>query len=213
MKTMDKSLCIIAVIMFIGAGVAWQRSRHFLHQFRWIVLEQPIRLEDGFSIEHPFTVDVAANYWVKVECHKTVPLDTLDKTLSNKLEAEYAVTSGTDRIAIGDTSKKLGMSYTNDCISRYVATFDATPGIPYNLTLRITTGLPELAATRPTVKVSVDSLVFKSAFVSASLLAYLALGLALVGMLCIIPVAWNLLFRRTNDNTRKAEHETIQVSE
>ncbi len=205
MRTTDKTISIIAVILFVGAGVAWQRSQHFLHLYRWIVLEQPIRLEDGFSIAHPFTVDVAAKYRVDVECHKTVPFDTLDQTLSKKLAAEYAVTSGTDRVAIGDTSEELGMSYSAEDISRHVATFDATPGIPYNLALRITAGLPELASTRPTAKVSVDPIVFKNAFMSASLLAYLALGLALVGLVCIVPVAWNLLFRRTNDNTRNAQ--------
>lgn len=204
MRTTDKTLSIIAVILFVGAGAAWQRSQHLLPRHREIVLEQPIRLEDGFSITHPFTVDVAARYWVEVECQKTVPFDTLEQTLSTKLAAEYAVTSGTHSIASGDTSEELGMGYTTDYISRHVATFDATPGIPYNLAFRITAGPPELASTRPTVKVSVEPFIFKSAFVSASLLAYLALGLALVGLLCIVPVAGSVLFRHANDNTRNA---------
>ncbi len=196
MRTKSKITGIVAVLLFIGAGVAWQRSQHFLRMYRWVVLEQSIRLEDGFSTSHPFTVDVAAKYWVEIECRKTVPFDTLDQTLTKKLAAEYAITSGTERIASGDTAEELGMGYTNDYISRHVATFDATPGVPYNLALRITAGLPELASTRPSVKVSVEPIVFKNAFVSASLLTYLALGLALVGLLCIVPVAWTLLFRR-----------------
>ena len=96
------------------------------------------------------------------------------------------------------------MGYTADSISRHIATFDATPGVPYNLALRITAGLPEIASTRPNVKVSVEPIVFKNAFVSASLSAYLALGLAFIGLVCFVPVAWSFLFRRSNANTRDA---------
>jgi hypothetical protein len=186
MRTTNKIISIIAVILFVGAGLAWQRSQHIIHQYRWIVLEKPIRLEDGFSTWRPFTVDVAAKYWVEIECRKRVSIDTIDQILSKKLAAEYAVTSGKDRITSGDTSKELSMGYTDDYISRCIATFDATPGIPYNLALRIMAGVPELASTRPTVKVSVEPIVFKNAFVSASLSTYLALGLVLLGLLCIV---------------------------
>jgi hypothetical protein len=202
MRTTNKIIGIIAVILFVGAGVAWQRSQHFIHQYRWIVLEQPIHLQDGFSISHPFTVDVAAKYWIDVECRKTVPFDILDHTLTKKLAAEFAVASGAERIASGDTSQELSMGYTAASISRHIATFEAVPAVSYNLTLRVTTSLPEIASTSPTVKVSVEPLVFKSAFVVASLWAYLALGLAFIGVLCLIPVAWTFLFQRSNHKTR-----------
>src|SRR5947209_4180212 len=150
MRSTNKTNCIVAVILLIGAAVAWQRSQHFMHLYRWVVLEQPIRFEDGFSTSHQFTVDVAGKYWVEVECQKTVPFHTLDDALNKRLAMECAVSSGTERIAFGDTSKDLGMSGMADSISRRITSFDAVPSVPYNLASRTTVALPEIASTHPT---------------------------------------------------------------
>jgi len=195
MQTADKITSIVAIILLLGAAVAWQRSQHIIHQYRWVVLEQPILLEDGFSISRPFTVDITAKYWVQIQCSKTVPFATLDHALTKKLAAEFAVTSGTDRIAFGKASQE-GMSYSADDISRNIATFDAVPGTSYNLMLRIAAGLPEIASTHPTVKISVSPIVFKGAYFSASLWAHLALGLAILGLLFFARAAWAFLSRR-----------------
>jgi hypothetical protein len=202
MSTTNKiigTIAVIGIILLGGAAVAWHRSQHLIPQYRLIVLDQPIRLEDGFSISHPFTVDVAAKYWVEVECRKTVPFDTLNQTLSKKLVAEYAITSGTERIAFGGTPKAPGMGYTNDHISCYLGTFDATPGVPYNLELHITADLPELASTGPAVKVSVDPLVFKEDVASAHSARAIGDLFALGGGICFLWIVFTLLFRRVND--------------
>ncbi len=204
MKTTKKMIAGVAVLLFVGAGVAWHRSQQIIRQYRWIALEQPIQLEEGFSSSHAFTVDVPARYWVQVECRKTVPFETLDQTLRKKLAAEFVVTSGAEPITFGDTSRELGMLYTAQSISRHIGTFEAAPGIQYNLGLRITAGLPEIASTQPTVKVSVEPIAFKKAFMSASLAAYIALGFALFGLLCIVLLAWAFLFQRADNNTLNA---------
>jgi hypothetical protein len=68
--------------------------------------------------------------------------------LATKLAAEYTITTGLNQIDGGNTSQPLGMGYTNDYIERHIATFAASPGIEYNLALRITTSLPEFGFDR-----------------------------------------------------------------
>ena len=204
MTKTTKNRAIAAITLLIGAGLAWQWSEHILHRYRWVVLEQPIRLEDGFSMSYAFTVDVAAKYSIEVACRKTVPIDILRETLAKRLGAQFAVIAGTNQIAAGDTTRVLGMRFAAEDVSREIATFDAVPGTPYNLTLRITADLPELSSTRPPVKVSVERVVFKGFFVSASLFAYLALGLAFAALVYLGQVIWSLLFRRSNENHRNA---------
>ena len=204
MRTANKILGILALVLFVGAGLAWERSQRIIHQYRWIVLEEPIRLEDGFSISHPFTVDVATKYWIEVECRKTVPFETLDHALNKNLAVEFAVSSGRDRIAFGDSSEDIGAGYTDYSISRSITTFDAAPGVSYVLAFRVMASLPELALTRPVVKVCIDHLVFKNAFVTASLSAYLAVALAVIGLVCALVFLGSLLFRRRNDKSRNS---------
>ena len=96
------------------------------------------------------------------------------------------------------------MSFTAEDVSREIAVFDALPGTPYTLTLRITADLRELASTRPTVKVSVEHVAFKGFFVAASLLAYLALALAFAGLVFLARILWGLLFQRRSENHRNA---------
>lgn len=190
MKRTGKALGILAAVSFVGAGLAWQQSQRFAHRHRWVVLEEPIRLEDGFSVSHPFSVDVAAKYWVEVECRKTVPFDTIDNALTKRLAAAVTVTRTAEQIASCDTAEVLSMTYTADSISRHVATFNAVPNVTYTLLFIVKASLPEVAATSPAIKVAVEPEVFKEAFVYASLLAYLALGLAFVGLSFLIRLAW-----------------------
>lgn len=204
MRRNIKIIGYVAVLLFIAAGIAWQSSLIIQRQ-RSIVLDQPIRLEEGYSTSHPFTVDVAAKYQIDITCRrKPVPFGTLDQALNKKLMAEYLVSKGTERIAFGDTTKWSSSGYANEYISRTIGIFDASPGLVYTLTLRIKTGLPELASTQPSVRISLEDRRFEEAFLGAALLAYLALGLALIGSLFVVPVALALLCRRTKDDNRNA---------
>jgi hypothetical protein len=201
MRTNNTILDIVAILLFAGAAMAWQHSQNGIQKYRWVVLKKPIHLEDGFIISHPFTVDVGAKYWVEVRCCKTIPFELLDETLCRKLVAEFNISSGTNSIASGDSVNDFGAGYSDEFIDRYIGSFDAVPGVPYTLEFRIKASLPKLDSTRPLVRISIDSLVFKDAFVTAALSAYFSYGLALAGVMCLAMVVWSFV-RRQNDRIR-----------
>ena len=203
MKTSNKILGIVALLLFIGAGLAWQHSLEIIHQYRWIVLEEPIHLEDGFTLTHPFTVDVAAKYWIEVECHRTVSFDIINQALTKELKAECLVTQGTTTVVMGDSAHAFGSSGSTNAISIILVRFDAHPHVAYNLTLHIKGTLTSLASTRPEVKISVEGFVYKEAYVRAVLYAYSSLGLAIVGAVCVLMLMIKMLaghFRRKKGN-------------
>ena len=193
MKTSNKILGIVTVLLFIGAGLTWQHSLKIIHQYRWIVLEEPVHLEDGFTLTHPFTVDVAAKYWIEIECHRTVSFDIIDQALTKDLKAECLVTQGTTTVVMGDSAHAFGSSGSTDAVSIILVRFDASPHTAYNLKLHIKGTLTSLASTRPEVKISVEGIVYKEAYVRAVLYAYFSLGLGIIGAACAVVLMIRIL--------------------
>ena len=196
MATSKKILLSFGCVLIATALTAWLFAQHKLREHRWTVLEKPIRIESGFLLEQSFTVDVPADYYVEIECSKTLDFETLDSLLNKQLAATYSVTENGRPLASGDSATHHGASYSRDYISRSIGKFSCAPGHTYNLTLQVTQTLSELASTTPVAKVSVTPIVFKDAFVTASLAAYLAIGLGIVGIACIVPPLYGLLLRR-----------------
>ena len=141
-------------------------------------------------------MDVPADYFVEIECSQTLQFETLDSLLTKQLAVSYSLTEDGCPLASGDSATYHGASYSQDYISRIIGRFSCAPGHTYNLTLRVTQTVPELAATTPVAKVSVTPIVFKNAFVTASLAVYLAIGLGIVGITCIVPPLYAMVFRR-----------------
>ena len=159
-------------------------------------------MEDGFTSTHPFTVDVAAKYWIEIECHRTVPYQVIDEALSKELKAKCSVTQGVETVAAGDSAHPFGSS-GSDVISTILVRFDALPHTTYNLTLHIDETLKSLASTRPEVKISVEGIVYKEAYVHAIFYVYSSLGLGIVGAVCVLVLMIKMLaghFRRKKGN-------------
>jgi hypothetical protein len=203
MNTTKKILAVVAILLFIATGVMLQRALR-VNQRRWVVLEQPIRLDEGFSFSNSFTVDIPTTYYLGVECKKTVPSDTLNATLYQALAVEFSLSNGATNVAHGDSSKIIGGAGANDFVSVEFAKFEATPGVTYTLDFHVLHSLPQLASTCPLVKVSVHPSVFKNAAVNASVSIFEAYGLAFVGLLCALSALGSILFRRHNDKTRNS---------
>jgi hypothetical protein len=200
MTTAQKLRLSVGCIFFISALTAWFLALHSIHKYRWTVLEQPVSIEEGFVLEHSFTVDTAADYYVEIECRKTIPFETLNSLLTDHLLISYSVTENGNQIADGDSRTQQGGAYAQDYITRAIGKLHAEPGHAYKLTLRVAHTLPELAVTSPVAKVSVTPLVYKDAAVWAGLTFYLSVGLAIVAVICILPVFYSLLVRRDNNN-------------
>lgn len=203
MTTPKNNTLIDGCFFLIAALLLWLYSQHIRHH-RWVVLKQSIRFEEGFSLAESFTVDVPTDYWLEVECRKTVPFKTLDSILTTELAVSYSVSAGERHIVDGESTSNLGAGHSQDDMSRHIGTFRAVPGKTYRLDMRVTRSLPQLASTRPVAKVSVDPLICKGALVKASLLSFLAIGIAIVTLVCITPALWSYIFPRHDDNNRNA---------
>jgi len=202
----SKKIALLFGCLFTLAALAsWMFAQHKLREHRWTVLEGTIHIESGFLLEDSFTVDVPADYFVEIECSKTIEFERLDSLLTDQLAVSYSVTEDGKPLASGDSAGYRGAAYAQDYISRQVGKFPCAPGHTYHLTLRVTQTLPELASTDPVAKVSVAPIVFKSAFVTASLAAYLAIGLGIAGIICMMPPLCSMVFRRRPENDDKAE--------
>ena len=200
MSTKQRKFAVAALLLFTSAALAWLEAGKILHAHRLVVVDHPIRLEAGLSFTYPFTVDVAANYQIELTCARSVPAAVLDQALSKGLLADYAVSTGNDRVADGDTSQVvMPRNGASDTVSRFVGKFAAQPGHRYLLRIQFSRSLPVLAATQPTVQVSLDPAVAGPVYARAQFASLLALLFAALGLGCL-PLAFaRSFFRRRAD--------------
>jgi hypothetical protein len=187
----------VALIFFLSAALAFWFAWRTLPHGRGIVLNQPIRLEEGFSISQPFTVGAPGKYWATIRCRKTAPVHTIERALTKRLRMEYSIAEGSDQIVSGVDPPNDRMGYGQDSISRLFASFEAIPGRSYSVTVHITANVPKLAATNPTLTVEIDPRLLEPNPVPF----FLSGLLALVGLHFL--TAWRLVARRESANARK----------
>jgi len=186
---------VIAALLFIAAGLAFHHSRRLMTEHRWIVLQEPITFEKGFSLSHAFTMDLAANYWIEVECRKTIPFETLEKTLDKELAAEFIVTDALGPVASGESSRWNAAGFTDYSISRRLGGFEGAPNHSYTLSLHISASLPGLASTHPVVKIVIDTLPYKHAYLTSTLFAILGIVLSVIASVCLLSILIQTWFR------------------
>ena len=196
MKFRSSKLVLLALVLLIGAALARLSANRILNQHRWVVLDQPVRVEAGAAFSYPFTVDIAAPYEVELGCRRAISNTVLDQTLDKDLIADYEVSSKGERLVTGDTSSWKGSSGGGGTTSRLLGNFAAEPGRPYLLRIHFARTLPVLAATQPRLKVSVHPRVYKPFYFRAALLAHLALALAILGAGCLLWALFSRLLSR-----------------
>lgn len=202
MTTTKKIAVGIGVLFLIGSLQTWIRSEQILGT-RGTVLEAPIQLEEGFSIAGSFTVDMPTEYWIEVECRKPLPPGLLEESLSSELEISYSVV-GNGQIA-ESKSVSVGRLESQDTISGLFGTrLYAVPDQLYHLDFRVVRGVPNAAAIRSSLKVSVDVVEWKKASIGGGIYRLLAQILAVLAFACIGPVigSW-LVARRRMKSSRK----------
>ena len=186
MKSSFRRLALSALILWVGAALAWLEAGRILHQHRWVVVDHVVRVEEGVAFSYPFTVELAANYRIELECRRAIPDAALEQALDKDLIADYEVSSKGNPLFSGNTSHLEGTGGANGTSSRLLGRFDAQPNHPYLLRLHFSRSLPVLAATRPTLKVSVDAQVSRPTYVHAAFAVQLALVLAALGAGCLL---------------------------
>lgn len=180
-------VAVVAFSCFIGAAMEWHgylQGGHTINESRRIVLEIPIRLEQDFSISQSFTVDVAATYWLDIECQKTNSPETLNAILANELAVEVIITNDASIFIHEDSFQSNGVVNSDDHIERHISIFKALPSVHYNLVLHVIRSSPVLAKSQSVMKISIGPRALENLYMGTSISAYKAVGWALLGLLC-----------------------------
>ena len=181
MNPRQRKFAVAALLLFVSAVLTRLEAGKILHEHRLTVVDHPIRLEAGLACTYPFKVDVATSYQIELTCRQNLPAAVLYQALNKDLAADYEVSCGNDRIAGADTLPPPRSGGTSGDATRFVGKFQAQPGPLYLLRLHFSNSLPVLAATQPTVKVSVDPVVSRPVYARAQFASVLSMIFALLG--------------------------------
>ncbi len=190
---------IIILTLLYVACLAWLYAHHLLF-YRRLVLEVPIRFEEGFSLKRQFTVDTPGTYWVAIEYDEILRISLEDPLPPDQFKAEFEVTSRDQLIAKGGTASApdwsgggpAPFSINKDHLTRYLDSFNAEPGKPYQVSLRITNARPTLVSKKPYAMIQVDGL-FDGLY---PLRTFLLLAVGVVIAIVILLYSWSMLHSR-----------------
>jgi len=186
MTRFAKALIVILLLLF-GTGVVWFYAHRFIF-YRLTVLEVPIRFEQGFSLNHEFTVDIPANYWVAIQYDEIFRSTVKVPVPQDEFTAEFEVTSKDQLIAKGGTASFPDWSgggpapwaSNRDHVTRYLNSFHAEPANRYLVSLHITGLLPRLVGKNPKALVEIEPRFTLFYDLRKSLFTYAATGIGLV---------------------------------
>ena len=151
--------CVIILVLGCAVYVVWIYAHRFIF-YRQTVLEVPIRLEQGFSLNREFRVDMPANYWVGIRYDEVFRSTVKVPVPQDEFTAESEVRLRDKVIANGGTMSLPGWTgpwaSNRDQVTRYLTSFRAKPGNRYSVLLRITGLLPGLVGKNPKALVEVD---------------------------------------------------------
>ena len=205
MKTSVKVCTVIALLLFIVAGLGWwraQETRRFARLLASPVFEMPIRFEDGFSFTSSFTVAFATNYQVVVAFQRTNS-DAIAE-ISHEIPIKFTITCNGTSVAQGDSPGMLGGGSSAVEDHRTLASFNAELGKTYNISFHAVSTLSSLADTKPAVRVRVPLAALKGLMIRALELTWLAIGLAVAGAVFALPACIFFLRRRVGPEIRSA---------
>lgn len=196
---------IILLTLLYLACVGWVYAHHLLF-YRRIALEEPIRLEGGFSLKRQFTVDTPTLYWVAVQYDEVFRSTAEVPTPRDEFTAEFEVTSGDQVIAKGGSVSAGDWSgggpapwtISRDHVIRYLDSFQAVPGKLYQVLLRVTSAQPKLISKKSYALVEVDGL-FDTLY---PLRTFLLLAVGVVIAIAIFFCTWST-FRSWRKSDRR----------
>ena len=187
MSEMTSKIKIAATFLLIVITLLYLASLAWLYRYifyRQIILEFPLRFEQGFFIDHEFTVDIPANYQIGIrydEVFRSTPANPLPK---DEFTAESKVALGDSLIANGSTTTFPGWTgpwvTDREHVTRYLSSFHAEPGKKYSVSLRITRLLPSLVGRNPKLLVSIEPRFTTFYDLRKSVFLYIGGGVAIV---------------------------------
>ena len=199
-----KNFPLTSGIFLVGAGILFGFSQFVLWK-RWAVLNRPIRVEKGFALSAPFTVDVATTYEVEVQYARVNDSRPPDRDTDESPEraAAFAVNVDQTPLTGGQRVTINGNVYDSQGKpSCYLGRFKGLPGHAYRLDLRMNRDLPELAALNPHVRVRVNSAYILDMQNASTGAMSLGVGSGLLGAICLLPRLLSSRRRKAGDDGR-----------
>jgi hypothetical protein len=191
---------IIILTLLYVACLGWLYAHHLLF-YRRLVLELPIRFEEGFSFKRQFTVDMPGTYWVAIEYDEIFRSTPEVQLPHDEFTTDFEITSKDKLIAKGSTATHPDWSgpwaNTGNRLIRYLGSFDAQPREVYQLSLRITAALPRLLPKRAKAIVEIDAGFDEFRSLRESLLLAVGVVIAIV----ILLYTWSMLRSRRKERS------------
>lgn len=179
MGKLTKVTTITAILFLLAGGVTWLCGQYVLHEYRSGIFKVPIRLEPGFALTRQFTVDVPAKYYLGIRFHKRT---LIRNDAPDDFSVEFTITSRGTVVAAGNSGNdRHGRILGPFSTTRLLEPFEAEPGAPYDLSLKVTDASPAIASTNPTLMLGIDPLFTQDSYIKGLLLIYLGVGLAFFG--------------------------------
>ncbi|MDJ0943813.1 MAG: hypothetical protein QNJ30_10125 [Kiloniellales bacterium] len=186
-------LAVFAGLLILGGGSLLVGASYLLRSGEWVPVSAPIELVEGRSFAFDLKARSDGSYEIAIDVEKTLPQKEIECLLGLKplrgtcggiqpeLSLSWRVAVDRNVTVSGDTSSgDLGASY-GPTIARKIGRFPSVEGTSYQIRLDVLRTAPELAATNPQLRITRDAMEYKSAFVQASILSYLALAILALG--------------------------------
>lgn len=155
MKSHNKVMAAVAVLLLAVAGFVWLRAYH-KEQRHTPVLDRPIRFERGFAFTSTFTTRYSGVYEVEIVCQRTQPRQEMaERQLIRELPVEFTIACEGKVVAEGGAARHSGR-FSNREAAATLARFSAEANKSLELSFRILKDLPELGAIRPNLKIGIS---------------------------------------------------------
>ena len=152
---------------------------------RWTVLEHPVKIEDGYSFSQAFTVDRTTTYELAIRGQASRSFTT-QETILNQIAAQVVVHDGQQIIVDRDTHPLFVGGYGPDRKTCLLADFTAKTSHRYELNMRFTRSLPELASTHPVAVLAVNWKQMNDAAVGTLISMMVVLVILLIGLFILL---------------------------
>ncbi|HYJ06087.1 MAG TPA: hypothetical protein VEX43_13200 [Chthoniobacterales bacterium] len=173
-----------AILLLIGAGWFVQ-TQGILHRYQRNLLEEPVLFGEKFEVRRDFKVDLATTYLIGLKLEKALPFSLENPTPPDGFLAEFRINSG-DRIVVeghNNSDPRRPAIMTAESTTRLLGTFFAQPERVYTLTFRMKDFAQDLAGIKGQILIRTDFVDNKSAFVNAMVNRFLAVAVAVLGLL------------------------------
>lgn len=180
-------------VSILGAWFWWRKTRNLEP------VNLPLPLGAGQSLTSEFKLNFDGLYFIEIEAEHTIPLDRLHcllgveadpvqcKSTPSVIDATWVLSSAGQELRQGSSREPYSAPVLTNGVARVIGEFQGIAGTSYKLRATFATGVGDLAAAHPRLKVKVADIAHVDLQTSQALVYATALmcgffGLSLLGI-------------------------------